>query len=139
MGRPVLPPQKLEQLPGLNKPASFARPSCAGEQGKYWEMHDRLFENQNQLGVEELPKHAQAIGLNLLAFQRCLDSGKQAAEIRKDVEDGQRAGVGGTPTIFLGVRDSDSQTIKVLRVIVGAQPYAQFKEAIESALSQVKK
>ncbi|TAJ83569.1 DsbA family protein [bacterium] len=113
--------------------------NCAGEQGKYWEMHDRLFQNQNQLGVEELPKHAQAIGLNGSTFQQCLDSGKQATEVRKDMEDGQKAGVQGTPTFLLGIQDSDSQAIKVLRVIVGAQPYAQFKEAVESVLSQVKK
>ncbi len=113
--------------------------NCAGEQGKYWEMHDRLFQNQNQLGVAELPKHAQVIGLSLPAFQQCLNSGKQAAEIRKDMEDGQRAGVNGTPTFFLGVQDSDGQNVKALRMIVGAQPHAQFKEAIESALSQVKK
>jgi len=113
--------------------------NCAGEQGKYWQMHDRLFQNQNQLGVEELPKHAQAIGLSLSAFQQCLDSGKHAAEIRKDMEHGQRAGVNGTPTFFLGVQDSDGENVKVLRAIVGAQPYVQFKEAIESALSQMKK
>jgi len=113
--------------------------NCAGEQGKYWQMHDRLFQDQNQLGVEELPKHAQAIGLSLSVFQQCLNSGKQAAEIRKDMEHGQRAGVNGTPTFFLGVQDSDGQTVKVLRAIVGAQPYVQFKEAIESGLSQVKK
>ncbi len=113
--------------------------NCAGEQGKYWQMHDRLFQNQNQLGVEELPKHAQAIGLSLSVFQQCLDSGKQAAEIRKDMEHGQRAGVNGTPTFFLGVQDSDGQNVKVLRVIVGAQPHVQFKEAIEWALSQREK
>jgi len=113
--------------------------NCAGEQGKYWEMHDRLFQNQNQLGVEELPKHAQAMGLSLPAFQQCLNSGKQAAEIRKDMEDGQKAGVNGTPTFFLGVQNSDGQTVKVLRAIVGSQPYVQFKEAIESVLNQMKK
>jgi len=113
--------------------------NCAGEQGKYWEMHDRLFQNQNQLGVEELPKHAQAIGLSLSVFQQCLDSGKQAAEIRKDMEHGQRAGVNGTPTFFLGVQDSDNQTIKVLKVIRGAQPYGQFKEAIEEVFNQAKR
>lgn len=113
--------------------------NCAGEQGKYWQMHDRLFQNQNQLGVEELPKHAKAIGLNVPSFQECLDSGKQASEIRKDMEDGQRAGVRGTPTFFLGVQDSDNQTIKVLKVIRGAQPYGQFKEAIEEVFNQAKR
>jgi protein-disulfide isomerase len=112
--------------------------NCAGEQGKYWEMHDRLFRNQNQLDAGELPKHAQAIGLSLSVFQQCVDTGKYASEVRKDLEDGRRAGVQGTPTFFLGVQDSDSQSIKILRVIVGAQPYVQFKEAIEWALGQAK-
>lgn len=119
------------------KAAEAAR--CAGEQRKYWEMHDRLFQNQNQLGAADLPKHTQAIGLDMILFQQCLNSGRQAEKIRKDMEDGQKAGVQGTPTFFLGVQDSDGQTIKVLRMIVGAQPYAQFKEAIEGALNQMGK
>src|SRR5207247_198291 len=68
---------------------------CAGEQGKYWEMHDRLFANQRALGGAQLPVHAQALGLTAQAFGECLDSGKYAAEIRKDLEDGQKAGVRG--------------------------------------------
>jgi len=55
------------------------------------------------------------------------------------MEDGQKAGVQGTPTFFLGIQDSDSQTIKILRMIVGAQPYGQFKEAIEGVLREIKK
>lgn len=51
-------------------------PHCAGEQGKYWEMHDRLFANQKALAPEKLPEHAQAIGLKAEAFKTCLDSGK---------------------------------------------------------------
>ena len=102
-------------------------------------MHDRLFQNQNQLGAAELPKHAEVIGLNLPAFQQCLNSGKHAGEIRKDLEEGQQAGVNGTPTFFLGLQEADGKTIKVLRTILGAQPYAQFKQAIEGALNQMKK
>lgn len=113
--------------------------NCAGEQGKYWEMHDRLFQNQNQLGAAELPKHAQAIGLKTAEFEECLKSGRHGTEIRKDMEDGQKAGVQGTPTFFLGVQEADGKTIKILRVIVGAQPYGQFKEAIEWALKELKK
>lgn len=113
--------------------------NCAGEQGKYWEMHDRLFQNQNQLGAAELPKHAEAIGLNLSAFEQCLGSGGQGAQIRKDIEDGQKAGVRGTPTFFLGVQEPDKQTVKVLRMIAGAQPYPQFKEAIEWGLREIEK
>ena len=109
------------------------------EQGRYWDMHDRLFQNQNQLGVAELPKHAQAIGMDIPLFQHCLTSGKRAGKIRKDMDEGQRAEYRERQTFFLGVQDSDGQTIKVIRMSVGAQPYAQFKQAIEGAFSEINK
>jgi protein-disulfide isomerase len=91
--------------------------NCAGEQGKYWEMHDRLFQNQNKLGAADLPKHAQAIEPKPAEFEQCLKSGRRGAEIRKDIADGQKAGVQGTPTFFLGIQDREGKTIKVLRTI----------------------
>lgn len=112
--------------------------NCAGEQGKYWEMHDRLFANQNALGLKELPPHVKALGLDLPKFQQCLDGGKHAAKIRSDLADGQKAGVQGTPTFFLGLTDPKDTTVKALRVIRGAQPYAAFKQAIDSLLSAQK-
>jgi len=80
---------------------------CAGEQGKYWEMHDRLSANQRQLAPGDLTSHAQAVGPDAAAFQGCLDSGKYSAHIRTDMLAGQRAGVRGTPTFFLGVQASN--------------------------------
>ena len=68
---------------------------------------------------------------------RCLDSGRQAAQIRKDIEEARRLGVQGTPTFFLGVQESGGDSMKVLRVIYGAQPYTHFKEAIEAALREL--
>lgn len=109
--------------------------NCAGEQGKYWEMHDRLFANQNALGLKDMPNHAQAFGLDLPKFQQCLDSGKQASKIRGDLADGQKAGVQGTPTFFLGLTDPKDTMVKALRVIRGAQSYAAFKQALDSLLS----
>ena len=108
--------------------------NCAGEQGKYWEMHDRLFANQNALGLKDLSKHAETLGLDLPKFQQCLDSGREAAKIRKDMADGQKAGVQGTPTFFLGLTEPNGTEVKALRMITGAQPYNNFKEAIESLL-----
>ena len=108
---------------------------CAGDQGHYWEMHTRLFANQRALGLKDLPQHAQAQGLDVPKFQRCLESGKYAARIRKDLEDGQKAGVTGTPGFFLGVTVPNDPTVKVIRVLKGAQPYTSFKEAIDSLLS----
>jgi len=85
--------------------------------------------------MNQLPGHATAIGLDMGLFEQCFN-GSQEAAVRRDVEEGLKAGVQGTPTLFIGVRDGDSQNIKVVRMIVGAQPYPQFKEAIEWALQQ---
>lgn len=108
---------------------------CAGEQLKYWDMHDRLFADQKALGLKDLPKHAAAVGLDVPKFQQCVESGKHAATVRKDLAEGQRAGVTGTPSFLLGIAQPNG-SVKVLRVLKGAQPYAAFKEAIDTALAQ---
>lgn len=107
---------------------------CAQGQGKFWEMHRRLFEHQNALGETELTEHAKAVGLNVDAFRQCLDGGKQAFEVRKDVAEAVQARVRGTPTFFLGLTDAQSQDMKAVDVILGAQPYLAFKMAIENLL-----
>ena len=112
--------------------------NCAGEQGKYWEMHDRLFANQNALGLKDLPNHAKALILEMPKFQECLDSGKHAAKIRKDLADGQKAGVQGTPSFFVALTEPNDGMVKAVRIIRGAQPYAAFKQAIDSLLSTQK-
>jgi len=111
---------------------------CAGEQGKYWEMHDRLFANQRALGRKDLSGYAQALGLDVAAFDQCVDSGKGAARIRKDMADSDKAGARGTPTFFLGLTEPNSAQVKAVRVIRGAQPFAAFKEAIDSLLAAAK-
>ena len=106
---------------------------CAGDQGKYWEMHDRLFANQRALAPEQLAVHAQAIGADEAKFSECLRSGVKAAKVRKDLDDGIKAGVTGTPAFFVGV--ADGATVKVARVVKGAVPFAAFKEAIDAVLA----
>jgi protein-disulfide isomerase len=119
------------------KAAEAAR--CAGEHGKYWEMHEQLFSNQNALDRNDLLVHAQTVGLELSAFQQCLDSGKYQSKVRRDIADGSKAGVQGTPAFFLGLTQPGTQEVKVLRKIEGAQPYNNFQEAIEILLSSQKK
>jgi protein-disulfide isomerase len=109
--------------------------NCSGEQGKYWEMHDRLFANQNALAAQQLPGHADAVGLDGQKFKTCLDSGKYAAKLRKDLADAQKAGATGTPTFFIGLTDPKGSEIKAVRKIVGAQNYAAFKDAIDTLLA----
>jgi len=109
--------------------------NCAGEQGKYWEMNGRLFANQKAMSPKDLSDHAQALALDMPKFQQCLDSGKYAAKIRKDLADGQKAGVQGTPSFFVALTEPNDGMVKAVRIIRGAQPYAAFREAIDSLLS----
>ena len=110
---------------------------CAGDQGKYWEMHDRLFANQQALTRADLSKHAQAIGLNVGTFDQCLDSGKSVARVRKDLAEAQKLQASGTPTFFVGLTNGNSSQIKGTR-IVGAVPYQTFKDAIDRLLASQK-
>ncbi len=111
--------------------------NCAGDQGKFWEMHDKLFANQKALGSDDLVKHAEALGLDMKKFKECLDNGKHAEQIKKDMAEGQKAGITGTPAFLLGFIGSDGK-VKATKKIVGAQPYAAFKAAIDEMLSSKK-
>lgn len=109
---------------------------CAAEQDKYWEMHDQLFANFTALEMIDLFRHSQTLGLDLEKFQQCLESGKYVNEVRKDTSEGQRVGVRGTPTFFIGFSDQEPFRVQLLKVIRGAKPYIQFKEALDSLLLQ---
>jgi protein-disulfide isomerase len=111
---------------------------CAGDQGMYWEMHDRLFENQRAL--EPWSGHAEALGLDVSAFDSCMDAATHAAAIRRDMTEAGKAGVTGTPSFVLGLSDpSDPSRVRGLAFIRGAQPFATFKAQIDSALATVAK
>jgi protein-disulfide isomerase len=97
---------------------------CAGEQGKFWEMHDKLFANQRALEVEQLSGYAKDIGVDQAKFDECLKSGKMAATIKKDTEAGKAVGVTGTPAFFINGR-----------MLSGAQPLDAFTEIIDSELA----
>src|SRR5262249_11535926 len=103
------------------KAAEAAR--CAGEQGKFWEMHEQLFANQKALQLSDLKQRAAQLGLKQAALDQCLDSGTQAAHVTKDVEDGSRAVVTGTPTFFVNGQK-----------VGGAKPYETFALLIDEEL-----
>ncbi len=99
--------------------------SCANNQGKFWEYHDKLFANQRALSSDNLKQYATDLGLDVGAFGACLDSGKFASDVRKDASDGKRAGVTGTPAFFVNGR-----------FLSGAQPFAKFKSIIDAELAR---
>ncbi|MEW6748294.1 MAG: DsbA family protein [Candidatus Micrarchaeota archaeon] len=96
---------------------------CAGDQGRYWEMHDKLFENQDALSVSDLRRYSAELGLDTSMFDQCLDSGKYSQEVQADKRAGDAAGVSGTPTFFINGKK-----------LVGAVSYETFEFAIEEAL-----
>ncbi len=96
---------------------------CANDQGKFWELHDAMFANQRALGVDQLKAHAGQLGLDQAAFDSCLDSGKYAAQVATDLAEGQRAGVSGTPAMFVNGR-----------FISGAVPFATLSRVIDDEL-----
>jgi protein-disulfide isomerase len=118
------------------KAAEAAR--CAQDQGKFWEMYERLFANQQALSPEDLVGHAKALGLNEEGFKRCLEEDVYAVAIRKDMAEGQKVGVTGTPAFFLGMTDGSEGKVKVVQSLKGAQPFSAFQAAIDSALAEQK-
>ena len=118
--------------PNARKASEAAR--CAGDQGKYWQMHDALFQNPQALTADRLPEHASALGLDRAAFEACLASGKHANEVQKNYADGTAAGVRGTPSFVVGRTRTDDTVEGVM--IVGARPLADFRQEIERVLSE---
>ena len=116
-------------------PAASAS-ECAHEQGKYWEFHDMLFQNQNvwnklelSLANEAFKEYARDLGLNENQFNSCLESGKYLEEIQKDLREGNNYGITGTPGFFIG-----NEKLGFVKLI-GAQPFEAFKSIIETQLN----
>ena len=110
---------------------------CAGDQEKLWEMHDRLFANQNALTLAQLKLHGEAIGLDSARFDACLESGEHATDIRSDMAVGSRIGITATPSFGIGFTDSkDPNKVKVAQTLRGALPYNSFNTVIHALRAQ---
>lgn len=96
---------------------------CAGEQGKFWEYHDRLFANQGAFTDAKLKKYARELKLNVAAFSKCLDSGRYKEKVEGETTVAASLGARGTPTFFVNER-----------LLVGAQPFEVFQSVIEEEL-----
>jgi protein-disulfide isomerase len=104
---------------------------CAGEQNRFWEMHDQLFQSP-QLNDSVLIESASAVGLDLKALEACEAKPQTEEAVREDVRLASDLKAGATPTSFVGRRAASGVT--VLSRILGAQPYVIFQEAIEKAI-----
>lgn len=108
---------------------------CAGEQGQYWAMHDRLFSSKDKYGAGPLEHQAADLGLDREAFSTCFQSGRYLESIFQDFQEGGSIGIRGTPgfVLFLTQHIDDGP----LLVIPGAFPYEVFKEEIDQLLKKV--
>jgi protein-disulfide isomerase len=123
----------LEQLHSHARKAAEAA-HCAGEQGKYWQMHDALFQNQGALDLPQLSEHARLLGLDGPTFDKCLSSGRNAARVDRGLADGAAAGVEGTPGFVIG-RTKTGDTVEGTP-IRGAQSLDTFRQIIEQLLAR---
>lgn len=97
---------------------------CAGDQQKYWEMHEKLFASGNKIDVSDLKKYAGELKLDQAKFDKCLDSGEKTNVVAEHKKAGEEAGVSGTPAFFVNGR-----------MINGAQPLDAFKKVIDEELA----
>jgi protein-disulfide isomerase len=116
----------LEEIHPLARQAAEAA-RCAGDQGKFWEYHDRLYAVSPKLSTEDLKSSAREIGLDTAAFDQCFVSGKYRSVVQKDLNDGAQLGLTGTPAFFINGRE-----------ITGAQPLEAFAAVIDEELGQTR-
>jgi protein-disulfide isomerase len=108
---------------------------CAGDQGKYWGMHDAMFEDQKANTDEDFQRMAGDLGLDVDAFKACMDSDKFVPQIRAHIVEGQSLGVSGTPSFVVGLTDpKDPDKVNLTKFIRGAQPLQAFQSAIDELL-----
>jgi protein-disulfide isomerase len=113
-----------EVHPGARKAHEAAR--CAHEQGRFWAYHDLLYSNAPKTNQDTLRTYAEEVGLDMMAFEQCVSSGKYQGMVQKDVEEGRRLGVTGTPVFFINGRQ-----------LVGAQPLEIFTQIIDDQMARV--
>ena len=98
---------------------------CAHAQGKFWEYHDKLFENQQALQADNLKQYAADLGLDAADFGSCLDSEQFRDDVVQDQKEGSSFGVRGTPAFFVNGR-----------FLSGAQPFDAFVQVIDDELAK---
>ena len=111
---------------------------CAIEQGRFWELHKRLFSAPGTHDSSSLEARAAEAGLNGDAFRACLTSGRTTASVRQSVAAAGQLGVTGTPTFFIAVREQNPDQVRALRALAGAQPYAEFEKALNDAAATMR-
>jgi protein-disulfide isomerase len=107
---------------------------CAGDQGKFWEMHDLFFTSQSATGAEVVTL-ASTLGLDMDQFNECLSSQKYIINIQRSADSARRMGLYGTPAFLIGSLTQDGDFVRVKKVLVGAESYENLKAVLDEMLS----
>jgi len=108
---------------------------CAGEQGKFWQMHDYLFAHQQPMGSSDAPKLADAVGINPSQFSVCLAGDKYASIAQRSPGSAEKYLIDGTPAFIIGTLSEDGSFLKASKVDLGAQTYGFFQAKLDELLS----
>ncbi len=114
-----------------NAQSAAVASECAKRQDAFWEYHDKLFDNQNQLGRENYVNWADDLGLNTSDFRECLDDETVSEQVRQDMEEGRQIGVTGTPSFVVGATARPLQG----ELLIGSQDIVTIEAAIQRALN----
>ncbi len=128
---PDLPVQK--EHPNALYKARIAR--CAGEQGKFWEMHGRLFADQKLIVPVDLPLLARSLGMDPNPFKACVDSDRYTENILRSAALAERTGIVGTPAFLIGKVSEDGRLLKATKIFFGAESYEAFKKVLDEFLA----
>jgi protein-disulfide isomerase len=107
--------------------------ACASEQGKFWELHAKLFEKPAR-AVDEIVALGQAAGLDTAALRTCMESGKHSVAVRESVKKMQAIGIDSTPMFLVGKTPPPGKPMEIETIVQGAHPFEQFKTAFDALL-----
>ena len=107
---------------------------CAGQQGKFWEMHQLIFENNRKLSKEVFLSFAGQIAIDVTQFNQCLNSSEAKQRVEKNISEGELIGVQGTPAFFIGRVKGDKLVDS--RVLFGAQSFSAFSNVVNTLIQE---
>jgi len=109
---------------------------CAAEQGKFWEMHSKMFTPAGTHTPALLEARAAEAGVDLAPYRECMASGRTADEVQASIESAVQLGANGTPSFFVGIRDPETNRVRITQGLSGAQPFEEFEKVIVAVEAQ---
>jgi protein-disulfide isomerase len=129
----------FRDLPDRNDADALAKSEaarCAGEQGRFWDMHDVLYLDQSPYSVESSAKWISATGIEAEPFRACMESHRYRDPIRRSIALADRMGIRGTPTFLIGTCDDSGIVIRSEEIFTGVEPIKKFQAILDRLLKQ---